>query len=92
MTSQLYKANGEITNVEPENGKAFSLKEMQRYVGGYIEITMLSPRRSLVCNEDGKLLNLVVNNNATALYQGSRANITTVLVGDVLICDDNLIQ
>jgi len=68
----------------PENGRYFSLKEMQDFVGGYIEIVpMPHDGRVLVCDDNGKFKGYAVNAAATQkFYPG-----VDVVVGDVLICD-----
>jgi len=83
--------------VEPANGGAFTLAELQAFVGGYIELlrvplTLLThdggdPWRPLVlfCNEDGKRLRLPVNRFATSLMRPVLRP-DDVLVGDVLLC------
>ena len=57
------KANGDTATVKPENGKAFTLPEMQKFVGGYIEALRLEnpPGGILWLNEDGKRLELHYN-------------------------------
>lgn len=34
----LFMANGTIKHVVPENGKTFTLEELQQHVGGYVEL------------------------------------------------------
>lgn len=88
--AKILKANGEVRNVKPANGTDFSLEELQAVVGGYIEIVKFSDGHLLVCNEEGKLMGLELNPNASAFCQvrGRRE----VIVGDVLICMDNEIK
>jgi hypothetical protein len=40
---------------------AHELKAYQEIVGGYIEIVPVGPSLMMVCNEEGKLLNLPLN-------------------------------
>lgn len=55
--------------VAPGNGKKFSLKELQGFVGGNIEIVRAKEEGMiLVINEEGKINNLPVNPSATKLY------------------------
>jgi hypothetical protein len=82
---KLIKANGELTEVSPANGKKFGLDELQKFVGGYIEILSLGAL-VMVVNEEGKLNGLPVNLNATDIWGKD------VIVGDVLICSPNLIK
>jgi hypothetical protein len=81
MTAIHIKANGEKTEVEPQNGKFFLLEELQHFVGGYIEMLLTKDQQTMVINEDGKLKNLNVNQEATELIEGH------VIVGDVLVCN-----
>ena len=57
------KTNGDNVEVQPENGKSFTLPEMQKFVGGYIEALRVQnpPGGILWLNEDGKLLELSYN-------------------------------
>ncbi len=83
-------ANGSETWVRPKNKKSFSLEELQRLVGGYIEIIQTKIQgKVMVINEEGKLKELPVNMKATGLYiYGDHDKI----VGDVLLIDKNLIR
>ena len=77
-----YKTDGTAKQVKPTNGEDFTLEELQSFVGGYIEIVSLNDM-FLVVNEEGKLNNLPVNANATALWEQVYGK-TDVIVGDVL--------
>ena len=81
----IYKSNGEVIETSPKNKKYFSLKELKEIVGGYIEILDLDDAY-MVINEEGKLLNLPFNLDATRIYQHF-TKIGDYIVGDVLICD-----
>lgn len=63
---------GHMTNLSP------SLENLQKHVGGYIQTVVLDSHKGLVilCNEDGKLLNLPRNFKIPG----------DVIVGDVIIC------
>ena len=80
----IYKSNGEIIETSPKNKKDFSLKELKEIVGGYIEILDLKDAY-MVINEEGKLLDLPLNVDATTLYM-CITNINDYIVGDVLVC------
>lgn len=86
----IYKSNGEVIETSPKNEKDFSLKELKEIVGGYIEILDLKDAY-MVINEEGKLLNLPFNLNATRTYQHF-ARIGDYIVGDVLVCSKEQIQ
>lgn len=67
------------------------LAEMQKLVGGYIEVVGLGRIRSdlhMVIDEEGKLNNKPVNRFATRLYQSS----WDVIVGDAFICKEGLVD
>jgi hypothetical protein len=80
MQAQWIKATGEITLVTPAEGKEFSLAELQKYVGGYIEIVRLEGGAYMVVNEEGLIIGLRVNACASALAHHH-------IVGDVVVCD-----
>lgn len=80
------KANGDIEYVSPKDNKKFTLKELQDFVGGYIEIvavkdSALTQGNIMIVNEEGKLKDLDLNQIATAIY----GNSNDFIVGDVLI-------
>jgi len=81
--AKLFKASGEIVDVRPAKGRFFSLKELQGFVGGYIQIVPTPSGRVLVCDDDGKRKAYPVNVAATKEYYPEHDTI----VGDVLICD-----
>lgn len=54
-------------NIE-ERADKWTLQQMQKFVGGLIEFCPTTiPHRSLVVNEEGMLLNLPINEEATKL-------------------------
>lgn len=77
--AQIMKADGSVIDVEPKNGKDFSLKELQCIVGGYIEIVHLKDGNILVVNDEGAINGSRINIRASKIY-GS------YLFGDVLHC------
>jgi hypothetical protein len=48
----LIKANGDVSEVYPAQKKGFSLKELQGFVDGYIEIVSVG-KQFMVLNEEG---------------------------------------
>lgn len=84
----LYRHNGTEENVEPQNGAQFTLKELNRFVDGYIEIVFLNDGRLMVVNEEGKLKGLPLNVKATEIM-GSKYD---CIVGDALVCEDYEIE
>jgi len=82
----LIKSNGEEINVLPKNKTDFTLEELQKYVGGLIEIVRTKDNKTMVINEEGKINNLPINQKATAIYP---YNGYDFIVGDVLICQED---
>lgn len=76
----IMKAGAPIASVEPKNGTDFSLEELQKIVGGYIEIVNVNEEYIMVVNEEGKLLGLPINPSATIIARQGP------IVGDVLVC------
>ena len=66
-------------------GDAFSLEELQKYVGGLIEVVPLDGHTVMVVNEEGKLNGLPVNRAATDIYETFN-HIGDFIVGDVVLC------
>lgn len=85
----VYKSNGKIED-KSFSKKNITLKEMQEVVGGYIEFLYLKDNLVMVVNEEGKMVGLPYNVNATQLVQEN--NIQDIIVGDVLVINRNLIQ
>jgi len=82
----LIKSNGEEINVLPQNKTDFTLEELQKYVGGLIEIVRTKDGKPMIINEEGKINDLPVNQKATAIYPYNEYDF---IVGDVLICQEN---
>ena len=98
-TATLIKANGEEQEVSPANGKDFSLEELQKFVGGSIEMGSTHDGRTLVFNEEGKLLGLPLNEKATKFYEYGSTNPADWLqgkadfiAGDTLIADYSMVS
>lgn len=88
--AKLIKTDGTIENVEPKNGTDFSLDEMQKFVGGYIEVAYPPSEHGaiMVVNEEGKLRGLPINKLASKAYFPNQ----DVIVGDVLLCHTSQIK
>lgn len=88
MTTTLISTDGTKTVVKPENPKkGFTLKELQKHVGGYIEYVRLSGNRKLIVNEEGFINDLPVNEEATKLVDK-----TQVMLADGTIRGNVLLQ
>lgn len=90
MKAKIYKADGSIIDVKPNNGTDFSLEELQEIVGGYIEVVGLMDNEIMVINEEGKLIDLPFNETATQMYQ-EVDGFYDYIAGDVLVCDSNMV-
>ncbi|EIV6184128.1 DUF3846 domain-containing protein [Klebsiella aerogenes] len=102
----LISADDSIRKLSPQdlegsrdNDGAFSLADMQQMVGGYIQAVRLNPvivhedtrYTWLVINEEGKLLSLPVNNNAT-LMAVTAIRPDDYIVGDALMLEEGEFQ
>jgi hypothetical protein len=87
VVATLLRSDGSYELVYPGEGKrlAFTLAELQAFVGGYIQVLYVDDA-VLFMNEDGKSRRLPLNVAATVL--GRRAGIAAsdFVVGDVLVC------
>jgi len=86
MKARIITPEGEETEVEPANGQTFTLEEMQRIVGGYVETVIVRDGdrlRRMALNEDGISLRLKPNPKATHLWLRSGGGST--VVGTVLV-------
>lgn len=72
--------------VQPKNGTDFSLKELQGYIGGHIEIVPLTKDRLMIVDEEGKLKGLPLNIPATKIYNDESFCVTDTIVGNALVC------
>ena len=77
-----YKVGQEPQVIELEN----DLKEMQDFVGGYIEAIPVTDELILVCNEEGKYLDLPTNRQ---VYMMDRPVLRDVICGNFFVCRDN---
>lgn len=86
IKSRIIRTNGTETEITPANGTDFTLKELQKIVGGYIEVVGvedIGEEALMICNEDGIALELERNKTATQLY--IKAGGATYILGDVAI-------
>ena len=89
MKAQLINTYGDVKSVKPKNNKTFTLKELQSFVDGYIQIVKTRDDSLMIKNEEGKLNRLPYNEIATSLYIYGTHD---VVVGDVLVTDKELIS
>lgn len=79
------KADTTVEAIRPDNGTDFSCRELQGYVGGYIEIVRLPNNYILVVDEEGRLKNKKLNKKATELAGQP-------IVGDVVLCKSKMVR
>lgn len=90
--AMLIKSNGEIIeNIKPDNGKKFSLKELQTYIGGYIELLSSNDHQYMVIDEEGKIKDKEYNEIATVIMEDILAP-GDYIAGNALIIDCNEID
>ena len=89
--AKVITAVGAISEVQPKNGKFFELEELQKAVGGYIEIINLGNDQLMVVNEEGKIDGLPYNLIATQIYQ-RETRALDYIAGNALICTNNQIR
>lgn len=65
-------------------GKSGELKHAQEAVGGLIQFVELGDGTELVINEEGLLVGLQLNSEATRLFRKAYGNSGTIIVGDVI--------
>jgi hypothetical protein len=64
----LYKTDGTMEEVKPRSGTKFELEELQKIVGGWIEIVRTLDGKKMVINEEGKNKQMALNILATRIY------------------------
>lgn len=90
--ARLIKTNGEEIEISPKNGTDFSLKELQNYVDGYIEVVNLrSENNIMIVNEEGAINGMPVNLKASMIYS-KEFNAIQRIYGDVVICKYNMVK
>lgn len=97
------KADGHVFEVEPDNGVTFSLEELQAAVGGFIEVINVPwhhymkrrhpdyVSRMIVCNEEGKIRCLPLNDKASDLAF-DQIQYWDFICGDVLFIDSDKME
>lgn len=87
----LIKVSGEKKLVVSEKSEGFSLKELQGFIGGIIQIVPMPKGRELICHDEGKLIGLLENAEATKIWKEAYPieeyphNNDELIVGDILI-------
>lgn len=88
----IIRANGTRDRVIPDHSGFYSLKELQDFVGGWIEIIYLNHDADhvLVVNEEGQLLGLPFNKDATIVAKLNDHPFE--IVGDAFYCKRDRIE
>lgn len=86
--ARLYKTNGEVVPIYPKSGVSFSLKELQNFVGGYIQMILLADGNCMFMDEESKLKTPPppYNQKATALAVMAGIAPGDYILGDVVVC------
>lgn len=99
MKATVYEADGRVFEIEPNDGKHFTLKEMQGIVGGTIDIQRLpKDGKIIIVNDNGFGEGLPVNEKASEVWRRNYPiaeyphNNLEQLVGNVIVCDDSMVQ
>ncbi|MDR0384644.1 MAG: DUF3846 domain-containing protein [Prevotellaceae bacterium] len=84
----IYRADGGREAAVPKNKKRFSVKELQRIVGGYTRHVYLTGNSAvMVLNKEGELEQLPLNVKATEILRKNFPDSVEIVVGDVLITE-----
>lgn len=88
----LITATGVTVGVAPANGEDYSLEELQRLVGGWIEIVTLTENSIMVVNEEGKGC-LPKNVRATVMAKALGAIFPEDhIAGNALLCASDMVK
>tara|TARA_R110002167_G_scaffold135451_1_gene321894 strand:+ start:7871 stop:8143 length:273 start_codon:yes stop_codon:yes gene_type:complete len=63
----------------------FTLDQLQKLVGGYIEVLELKDNTQLIINEEGKMMGLPYNDTATQIMHYNFGRSADYVVGDAII-------
>ena len=90
-SAKIIYTDKEEEDYTPKNGRTFILEEMQKIVGGYIEIIRLNDGRIIIVNEEGLLQGLPVNIEATNILRRDHST-TQYIVGNAIVCDADMVE
>lgn len=74
--------------IHKTDNKKYNLEEMQHLVGGYIQVIELHKIKSqMIINEEGKLIGLPKNDNATKMFHEEYPHLSEYdyICGDAII-------
>ena len=90
-TAKIVYPDKDSEDYTPKNGTTFELEEMQKIVGGYIEIIRLNDGRLIIVNEEGLPQGLPVNIEATNILRRDHST-TQYIVGNAIVCDADMVE
>jgi hypothetical protein len=82
MNAILLKTDGTARVISPDNGKRFTLKELQGFVGGYIERAPYTAPHEIWVDEEGLLKGKPLNVAASAIAKRP-------LAGDAVLFEES---
>jgi hypothetical protein len=92
------QTDGTIKEVTPNDKKCFSYEELKTFIGGIIQIVPMPSGKELVCHDEGKLIGLAENVEATKIWKKEYPiekypnNNDELIVGNVLITDPEFLE
>ncbi|MBI5732639.1 DUF3846 domain-containing protein [Candidatus Jorgensenbacteria bacterium] len=92
----LIMVSGEKKIVFPKKKSGFDYEELRGYVGGIVQMVPMPKGRRLICHDEGKLIGLPKNEEATKIWKAAypiedySLNNDELVVGDVLITGRNI--
>lgn len=92
MNGLLITPEASVTPLVPANGRDFTLEELQKSVGGCIEILDLTEKSIMIVNEDGKG-RLYPNMMATVIAKASNAILPwDYIAGNAVMCASCMVK
>ena len=77
--------NGEVDSISLPEDEQARLRQLQDWVGGYIEVVALPGERHMVINENGKDGPHMINNTATAFAHEAQAIMPSDYIAGVAV-------
>ena len=77
--------NGEVDSISLPEDEQARLRQLQDWVGGYIEVVALPGERHMVINENGKDGPHMINQTATAIAQETEAIMASDYIAGVAV-------
>lgn len=94
----LIEVGADPVEITPANGKSFTYEELKGYINGTLTIVPLPDGRSIVADDNGKLLDLPVNEKASEFWQEQYPiskypfNNDGTLVGTVIVAPRKMVR